>query len=87
MIRIENFNGSVWTFDTEKSTRGPISVEINKEGCAMDVEDALPKSAKTFWNPATLSFVSYATARQLGLNTDEEPAVYLPGFEHNLYRK
>ena len=68
---------------------GKLTVEVlPREGCPMDIEELLPKTQRTFWNPETGDFVSYQRARQLGLNTDQpEPEVYIPGEEHKLYKK
>ena len=66
-----------------------ISIEKidNNEGCAMDIQEKLPKTQRSYWSPETCTFVSYTRARQLGLDTDkEEEEVYIPGEENKLYK-
>jgi hypothetical protein len=61
---------SIWTYDLNKSSNGPISVEIKYPlgyKCDAEIEDKLPITKRTFWNPGTETFVGYGRAKQLGL--------------------
>lgn len=61
---------SIWTFDLDKNPHGPTLVEIKYPSgykCDADIEENLPISKRTFWNPETETFVSYSRAKQLGL--------------------
>jgi hypothetical protein len=61
---------SIWTYNLDKSLNGPISVEIKYPSgykCDADIEENLPISKRTFFNPETETFVGYSRAKQLGL--------------------
>ena len=66
----EDGRKSIWTYDLDKHPYGPISVEIiypSGYKCDADIEENLPISKRTFWNPETETFVGYSRAKQLGL--------------------
>jgi hypothetical protein len=61
---------STWTYNKSKNPYGPISVELtypDNYKCDAELEDKLPITKQTFWNPDTESFVGYGRAKQLGL--------------------
>jgi hypothetical protein len=61
---------SVWTYNLDKNPNGPIFVEIkypSEYKCDAEIEDELPITKRTFWNPETETFVGYGRAKQLGL--------------------
>jgi hypothetical protein len=61
---------SIWTYDLDKSPNGPISVETKYPSgykCDADIEENLPISKRTFFNPETETFIGYSRAKQLGL--------------------
>ena len=66
----ENGRRSIWTYNLDKQPYGPISVEIIYPPgyiCDADIEDELPITKRTFWNPETETFVGYGRAKQLKL--------------------
>lgn len=67
-------NGSTWSYDQNNK----LTVEISdREGCEMDLQLILPKTQRTYWSSETYTFVSYSRARQLGINTDDEPIIHV----------
>jgi len=61
---------NIWTYDLDKQPYGPVSVEIIYPPgykCDAEIEDELPITKRTFWNPDTETFVGYGRAKQLGL--------------------
>ena len=66
----------IYSFDDNMRQVGVEIIHPADAECAMDVEEKLHKSKKTYWNLATQSFVSYARARQLKIDTDNEPPIY-----------
>lgn len=60
----------IWTYNLDKHPYGPASVEIiypSGYKCDADIEENLPISKRTFFNPETETFVGYSRAKQLGL--------------------
>jgi hypothetical protein len=61
---------SIWKYDMDKFINGPSSIEIKYPPgykCDAEIEDELPITKRTFWNPETETFVGYGRAKQLGL--------------------
>jgi len=61
---------SVWTYDLDITTRGPISVSIFYPPgfkSQVEVEEKLPKTKRTYLNVNNGKFVKYYRAVQLGL--------------------
>ena len=66
----ENKVRAVWSYDLSQNPNGPISVELfypSDYKSDVEIEETLPITKRTFWNPNTQSFVAYARAKQLGL--------------------
>lgn len=73
MRRVQE-NGSIWYYDEYNR----LTVEIpDRGGCEMDIQLTLPKTQRTYWSPETQTFVSYGRARQLGIDTNNEPIIHI----------
>jgi hypothetical protein len=65
---------TIWKYDLDKFTRGPIEVEnvypkdyLSPEQAQKKANKKLPKSQQQFLNPATGKMVGYYRAKTLGL--------------------
>lgn len=61
---------SIWTYDLNISTKGPISIEEIYPKDYIDHEDgnlSLPKTKRTYFNNKSGKEVSYQRAKQLGI--------------------
>lgn len=65
---------SIWKYDLDKFTRGPVEVEIvypkdylSPEQQVKKANKKLPKSKQQFLNPVTGKMVGYYRAKTLGL--------------------
>lgn len=59
-----------WSYDYSITTKGPVSTEFfypSDYESIGEIEEKLPITKRTFWNPETESLVSYGRAQQLGL--------------------
>jgi hypothetical protein len=60
----------IWKYDSKKSTRGPVSVEILYPSNYVSLEqeqEKLPVSKRKYLSPITGKWVGYGRAKQLGL--------------------
>lgn len=72
------FQDGTWTIFTKDKHGNIIEAELGpREGCAMDEQEKKPKTQREYWNSETQTMVSYQRARQLGINTEEEPPIHL----------